>query len=65
MSVYTKPGKQPRDTISYQNNLITSAIFVVLSAYLPRNRSTSFGLKPSYYQSEIWECFVSDYDVYT
>ena len=65
MSVYTKPGKQPSDTISCQNNFITSTIFAVFFAYLPINRSTSFALKPSCYQSEIWKRFVSDYDVFT
>ena len=65
MSVYTKPGKQPGNTVSFQNNFITSTIFVVFFAYLPSNRSTSFALKRSYYQSEVWECFVSDYDAYT
>ena len=52
MSVYTKPGKQPSDTISCQNNFIKSTIFVVFFAYLRRNRSTSFAIE-------------SDYDVYT
>ena len=65
MSVYTKPEKQPSDTISCQDNFITSSIFVVFFAYLPSNRSTSFALKQSYYQSEVWERFVSDYDAYT
>ena len=60
-----KSEKQPRDTISCQNNFITSNIFVVFFSYLPSNRSTSFALKPSYYQSEVWERFLSDYDVYT
>ena len=53
MSVYTMPGKQPSDTISCQNNFITFTIFVVYFAYLPSNRSTSFALKPSCYQSEV------------
>ena len=35
MSVYTKPRKQPSDTISCQNNFITSTIFVIFFAYLP------------------------------
>ena len=65
MSVYTKPGKQPSDTISCQNDFITSTIFIVFFACLPSNRSTSFAFKPSYYPSEVWERFVSDYDVYT
>ena len=65
MSVYMNPGKQPCDTVSCQTNFITSTIYVVFFAYLPRNRSTSFALKPSYHQSEILERFVSDYDVYT
>ena len=65
MSVYTKPGKQPSDTISCQNDFITSTIFIVFFACLPSNRSTSFALKPSYYPSEVWERFVSDYRVYT
>ena len=65
MSVYRKLGKQPSDAISYQNNFITSTIFVVFFAYLPSNRSTSFVLKPSYYLSEVWEHFISDYDVNT
>ena len=65
MSVYTEPGKQPSDTISCQNNFITSAIFIVFFPYLPSNRSTSFALRPSCYQSDVWERFVSDYDVYT
>ena len=65
LSVYTQPGKQPSDTISCQNNFITSVIFVVFFAYLPSNRPTSFALKPSYYQSESWERFVLYYDVYT
>ena len=55
MRVYTKPGKQPSDTISCQNNFIISTTFVVLFAYLPSNRSTSFALKASCYQSEVWE----------
>ena len=54
MTVYTKPGKQPSDTISCQNNFIMSTIFVVFFAYLPSNRSNSFALKPSYYQSEVF-----------
>ena len=65
MSVYTKPGKQPNDTISCQNNFITSAILGIFFSYLPSNQSTSFTLKPSCYQSEVWERFVSDCDVYT
>ena len=59
MSVNTKPRKQPSDTISCQNNYITSTIFVVFFAYLLSNLSTSFALKPSYYQSEVWERFIS------
>ena len=31
MSVYTKPEKQPSDTIMCQNNFITSTIFIVFS----------------------------------
>ena len=64
MSVYTKPGKQPSDTVSFQNNFITSTIFVVFFAYLPSNRSTSFALNPSYYQSKVWEHFLWDSYVY-
>ena len=56
--------KQPCDTISCQNNFITSVIFVVFFAYVKQS-TTSFALKPSCYQSEVWERFVSDYDVYT
>ena len=63
--VYMRPVKQPSDTISCQNNFITSTIFVVFFAYLPRNRSIAFSFKPSYYLSEVWECFVLDYDAYT
>ena len=44
---------------------LTFTIFVVFFAYLPNNRSTPFALKPSYYQSKVWERFVSDYDAYT
>ena len=40
-------------------------IFVIFFAYLPSNRSTSFALKRSYYQSEVWVRFVSHYDAYT
>ena len=65
MSVYTKSGKLPIDTISCQNNFTMSTIFIVFFAYLLINRSTSFALKPSYYQCRIWECFVLDYNVYT
>ena len=39
--------RQSSDTISCENNFITSTIFVVFFAYLPRNRLTSFALKPS------------------
>ena len=52
------------NTILCQNNFITSTIFGVFFAYLPSNRSASFALKPSYYQSEVWEHFLSDYDAY-
>ena len=62
-SVYTKPVKQPSDANSCQNNFITST--VVFLAYLPSNRSTSLALKPSYYQRDVWERFVSDHDVFT
>ena len=41
MSVYTKPGKQSSETISCQNNFISSTVFVVSFAYLPSNRSIS------------------------
>ena len=51
MSVYTEPGKQPSDTIPCQNNFITFTICVVFFAYLLGNRSTSFVLKLSYYQT--------------
>ena len=64
MNVYTKPGKQTSDIILCQNAFITSTIFIVFFACLPSNQSTSFTLKPSYYPSEVWEHFVSDYDVY-
>ena len=59
------PGKHHSDTISCQSNFIMSTIFVVFFAYLLSNRSTSFALKPTYYQNEISERYVSDYDVYT
>ena len=36
MSVYTKPGKHPSDTISCQSNFITSTIFVVFFAYFSK-----------------------------
>ena len=49
MSVYKKRGKQPSDTISCENNLITSTIFVVFFAYLTSNWSISFALKSSHY----------------
>ena len=65
MRVYTKPGKQFRDTILCQHDFITSTIFVVSFAYLSSSRTTSLTLKPSDYQSDIWGRFVSDYDVYT
>ena len=39
MTVYTKSGKQPSDTISCQNNFIMSTIFVVFFAYLPSKQS--------------------------
>ena len=64
MNVYIKPGKQPSDTILCQNSFITSTIFVAFFAYLPSNQSISFAWKPSYYQSEVWERFVSDYEVH-
>ena len=63
MSVYTKHGKQLSDTISCQNDIITSTSFVVFFALLRSNRSTSFALMPSYYQSEVRGRLVSDYDV--
>ena len=65
MRVYTNPGKHHSDTISCQSNFITSTIFVVFFAYLLSNRSTSFALKPTYYQNEVSERYISDYDVYT
>ena len=37
-----------------------STVFVVFFAYLASNRSTSFALKPSYYQRGVWERFVLD-----
>ena len=51
MSVCTKPGKHPSDTIWCQKNFITSDIFVVFFVYLPSNRSTSLALKVPYYQT--------------
>ena len=57
--------KQPSDTISCENNFITLGIFVACFAYLPSNGSTSFALKPSYYQREVWERFVSNNDVHS
>ena len=39
ISIYTKPGKQPNDTISCRKNFIMSAIFVVFFAYLPSSQS--------------------------
>ena len=64
MSVYTKFRKQPSNSILLKSNSITSTIFVVFFAYLPSNRSTLSVLKSSYYESEVWEHFVLDYDVY-
>ena len=40
ISVYMTPGKQPSNTISWQNNFTTSAVFVVFFAYFPSDRST-------------------------
>ena len=61
MGVYTKPGKQPSDTISCQNNFITSTIFIVFFAYLPSNRSTSFALKLSL---AVPNCYISQVGTY-
>ena len=64
MNVYTKLGKQLSDTISCQDNFISSTKFVVIFVYLHSNRST-FALKAVLLKSNVCERFVSDYNVYT
>ena len=61
--VYTMPDHFPesgtKNAPEYEclhdawNIFITLTIFVAYFAYLPSNRSTSFALKPSCYQSEV------------
>ena len=57
-SVYRKPGKQPSDTISFQNNFITSSVFggggglVVFFVYLAQGLSEFVTLFPWAYLRE-------------